>query len=239
MTPRKPLRSPAALRRLSLWLVASVMGLMGISGFADETESIRLSEPTISLTAELNWSVDADVAVTLNPVLIDAVNRGVPLHFVVDLEFLKNRWYWFDEKLALQSKTVRLGYHAVTQQYRVNPGNAHPTTYPSLEEALVAATQLKGWILNDAASAGFQAHVKDLQKNPDRYELRLRVRLDTAQLPKPLQMNALTNRNWNLSSDWVLPKVITEIPPNSTSPLPTAPIGGSSTSPSPTPGKSP
>jgi len=46
-----------------------------------------------------------------------------------------------------------------------------------------------------------------VQAKPDAYELRLRVRLDSAQLPKPLQVNALTNRDWNLSSDWVRPKV--------------------------------
>ena len=28
------------------------------------------------------------------------------------------------------------------------------------------------------------------------------MRLDTAQLPKPFQVNALTNREWTLSSEW-------------------------------------
>ena len=197
------------LRRLA-WTSLAVMASMSLA-MANETESIRLTQPAIVLTAEQTWAVEADVAVTLNPVLIDAAKRGVPLHFVFDVELLKNRWYWFDEKLAVQSKTVRLGYHAVTQQYRVAVGNGHPMTYPTLEEALAAATQLKNWVLIDAAAHGFQAHVKDLQKNPERYELRLRVRLDTAQLPKPLQINALTNRDWDLSSGWVVPKVVTEV----------------------------
>jgi hypothetical protein len=28
------------------------------------------------------------------------------------------------------------------------------------------------------------------------------MRLDTSQLPKPFQVNALTNRDWTLASDW-------------------------------------
>jgi hypothetical protein len=34
------------------------------------------------------------------------------------------------------------------------------------------------------------------------YEAQVRLRLDTAQLPKPFQVNALTNREWTLSSEW-------------------------------------
>jgi len=36
----------------------------------------------------------------------------------------------------------------------------------------------------------------------DVYLAELRLRLDTTQLPKPLQINALASRDWNLSSDW-------------------------------------
>jgi hypothetical protein len=30
----------------------------------------------------------------------------------------------------------------------------------------------------------------------------LRLRLDTTQLPKPLQVNTLVSREWSLASDW-------------------------------------
>jgi hypothetical protein len=43
----------------------------------------------------------------------------------------------------------------------------------------------------------------------------LRVRLDGSQLPKPLQINALTNRDWNLSSDWIEPRLTFEPLPGS------------------------
>jgi len=174
---------------------------------ANDSESIRLNQPTLSQSYEKTWTLDANVQVTLSPVLIEAVNRGVPLYFVAEFEILKNRWYWFDEKLLSQTKTVRLTYHAVTQQYRVAVGGLHQMTYPELDQALTAATSMRGWPLHDQEPQTVGALMQAVQAKPDAYELRLRVRLDSAQLPKPLQVNALTNRDWNLSSDWVRPKV--------------------------------
>ena len=174
---------------------------------ANESESIRLNQPTLSLSTEKTWALDANVQVTLSPVLIEAVNRGVPLYFVAEFEILKNRWYWFDEKLLSQSKVVRLSYHAVTQQYRVAVGGLHQMSYPELDQALMAATSMRGWLLIDPEGQPLSGLMQAVQAKHDAYELRLRVRLDSAQLPKPLQVNALTNRDWNLSSDWVRPKV--------------------------------
>ena len=34
------------------------------------------------------------------------------------------------------------------------------------------------------------------------YQAGIRMRLDTAQLPKPFQLNAIASRDWTLASDW-------------------------------------
>jgi hypothetical protein len=175
--------------------------------FANETESIRLNQPTVFLSTEKQWMVDAGVQVTLSPVLVEAVNRGVPLYFITEFDVLRNRWYWFDEKILSQSKAVRLSYHAVTQQYRVAVGGLHQMAYPDLDQALAAATSLRGWAILDGDGQNVSTAMQAVLAKPDAYDVRLRVRLDSAQLPKPLQVNALTNRDWNLSSDWVRPKM--------------------------------
>lgn len=193
-------------RLLSILLLC--LAATGPIALANEPESIRLNQPTLSLTTEKIWMLDANVQVTLSPVLIEAVNRGVPLYFVAEFELLRNRWYWFDQKVLTQSKTVRLSYHAVTQQYRVAVGGLHQMSYPELDQAIAAATTLRGWALIDHEAQSVNTLMQAVQSKPEAYELRLRVRLDSAQLPKPLQVNALTNRDWNLSSDWVRPKVV-------------------------------
>jgi hypothetical protein len=42
---------------------------------------------------------------------------------------------------------------------------------------------------------------RDLRSG-ERYEVSLRLKLDTTQLPKPLQVNTLVSREWTLASDW-------------------------------------
>jgi hypothetical protein len=174
---------------------------------ANDAESIVLAEPTLTVSAEGGWMLQANVQVRLSTVLIEAVKRGVPLYFVSEFELRQKRWWWFDKKLLAQSKTVRLSYHTVTQQYRVAVGGLHQMTYATLEEALVAAVSMRGWRVKDPAEL---LEIETL--NPDwsanTLESRVRVRLDSSQLPKPLQINAITNRDWNLASDWVAPKVV-------------------------------
>ena len=46
-----------------------------------------------------------------------------------------------------------------------------------------------------------QARVEELDEGKV-YEAAIRMRLDVSQLPKPLQINALASRDWNLASAW-------------------------------------
>lgn len=170
---------------------------------ANEAESVRLTDAVLFTDAEADLLLNAQVKVTLSAVLIDAVKRGVPLYFVTEFEVSKRRWYWFDERLIQQTKNIRIGYHPVTQQFRVAIGGLHQVSYPTLDEALAGALVLRGWqvaSLSELQSAGLD---QPLFKNSKAFEARVRVRLDSGLLPKPLQVNALTNRDWNLSSDWV------------------------------------
>lgn len=184
--------------------------LSGQSLQATETESIRLARPVLSAPVEAAWSADADVRVTLSSVLIDALLRGVPLYFMSEIEIYKTRWYWFDKKVFGQTRVVRVSYHAVTQQYRVAMGGLHQSAHVALDDALAAATSLRGWSLGGESDSRLSSLARELRESAADYEVRFRVRLDGSQLPKPLQINALTNRDWNLSSDWIEPRLIFE-----------------------------
>jgi hypothetical protein len=197
---------------LSLLFVIPLIGLTSSPSVrADDVESIRLSQATLSSTNDNTWLIDAEVQVSLSSVLVDAVKRGVPLQFVSEFEVLKKRWYWFDAKVLAKTKSVRINYHALTQQYRVSIGGLHQMAYPDLGEALVAAVNLRGWPVVGSAEAPASAVLQEAKKSPKSFDIRLRVRLDSAQLPKPLQINALTNQDWNLSSDWIAPQLASDL----------------------------
>jgi len=137
------------------------------------------------------WVLSANFAVALTPQLEDAVNRGVPLYFLVEFELLRPRWYWLSERTAVATQTHRLSYHALTRQYRLLL-NGVPSVHASLGEALDAMSQLRGW----------RVMPRDRTRSGSTYDGWLRLRLDTNQLPRPFQLTALGNRDWNPQSEW-------------------------------------
>ena len=149
------------------------------------------------------WMLAADFAISLPQRLEEAVNRGVMLYFVVEFEAIRPRWYWFDESVTTASQAYRLSYHALTRQYRLNL-SGFAQTFATLPEALTAMSRVRGWrvLEPDQARVGTT------------YDVQVRMRLDTAQLPKPFQVTALTNREWTLSSEWKRFRFSPETPKN-------------------------
>jgi len=172
-----------------LLLVCAILYVAPV-GAADR---IVVHSAQLQLTDEADGSValDAQFDFELPPVLEDAVNRGIALYFVVEFELFRPRWYWFDKKLIDAVRTYRLTYSPLTRQYRLASGSlAQP--FDSLADALATLRRVRTWRVAD----------RTLIKPDDDYTAQVRMRLDTSQLPKPFQVNALTNRDWTLASDW-------------------------------------
>ncbi len=135
--------------------------------------------------------LSADFTLSLTETLRDAVNRGLPLYFLTELQILRGRWYWFNETVVASEIEWRLSYHALTRQFRV-ASSGRSDSFGSLEEALAAMSSVKRW------SVAPLSRFDPLSA----YEAWVRMRLDTTRLPKPFQMAALTDRDWNPQSEW-------------------------------------
>jgi len=135
--------------------------------------------------------LNADFALDLTPRLEDALAQGVPLYFLVEFECYRPRWYWLDEKVGAATLTARLSFHALTRTYRLSTGTLHQS-FTTLDEALRALGRVREWLVLPPGAL-----------RPDTtYNAYVRMRLDTAQLPKPFQVSALANRDWSLASAW-------------------------------------
>jgi hypothetical protein len=170
-------------------LIAACIALAAAAGPArgDDIEvrdlALRAAEPGMLL--------DADFAFQLSPRLADMVANGVPLHFSVEFELTRRRWYWFDEQTALRRLQLALSYHAVTRHYRLAAG-PHQQTFATLEEALQELMRVRNWLVIDRTVGFVDAD----------YEAAVRMRLDAALLPKPFQLSALTSPDLQLESPW-------------------------------------
>ena len=159
---------------------------MSLAAFADPIEVRNAS----LVAGDEGLAFNADFALDLSARLEQALNSGVALHFVVEFELVRPRWYWFDEKLASERMQWRLVYHALSRQYRASRGTLYQNFF-SLTEALRTIGTVRNWAVAERI-------------RPDgAYYAMARMRLDTAQLPKPFQVSALTDREWTLASDWV------------------------------------
>ena len=98
------------------------------------------------------YYLDANFEVGLTHTLEDALNKGLPLHFIVEFELIKPRWY----TLYLWNKSVfefrqqsRLSYNALTRQYRLSTGALHQN-FDSLDEALALLGRVRPRFVGDA-----------------------------------------------------------------------------------------
>jgi hypothetical protein len=180
---------PGLLRRTGLQMGAFVV-LLATLFPAAASEGISVRNASI-VPDDDGWQLEAQFDVQFSPRLEEAVNRGVPLYFVVEFELSRPRWYWFDEKPIKMSQTYKISYTPLLRQYRLSVGNAYQN-FTRFEEVTRVLSRLRGWHVAD----------RGVIKKDGTYQAGLRMRLDTGQLPKPFQLNAIASSDWTLASDW-------------------------------------
>lgn len=179
-------------------------------------EGISVNETGIR-TDEQGYQLYANYDINLNFVVKQALSRGIPIYFVGELSLtharwgwlesvqqaLSNsmprlfsggspltRWSWLDKEIYSSEQTVKLSYSVLTGRYRISRG-ALFQNFSSLEDALQILSRLNSSMIP-----------AELMKREGDFVASSRLSLDIAQLPKPLQVNALTDSDWTLDSGW-------------------------------------
>lgn len=174
--------------RLRLAFACALLALLGPLSVAAEGISIRNAAVELS---EDGYSLNADFDVQFSARLEEAVARGVPLYFIVEAEISRPRWYWFDEKPVVLTRTYKISYTPLLRQYRLEVGTVYQN-FTRFEELKRVLSRIRGWHIADKG-----ALAKEVP-----YQASIRMRLDTAQLPKPFQLNAVASRDWSVNSEW-------------------------------------
>lgn len=181
-----------------------------------QAEGITINKADIRLEQD-GYQLSANYDIDLNFVVKQALSRGIPIYFVGEFSLTHarwnwldsaqhslvrhlphfivgdtplTRWSWLDEEVFKGEQTVKISYSVLTGRYRISRG-ALFQNFASLEDVLT--------MLSRQTSAVIPA--KSLDKDGN-YIASARLSLDIAQLPKPLQVNALTDSDWTLDSGW-------------------------------------
>lgn len=173
-------------RNVSSALLAVLLFLFGAS-FAT-AGSIEPERSQLILSEE-GYVLSADFAIDLGARLEEAVGRGVPLNFNLEFTIERMRWYWFNERVATRNIEYRLSYNALTQQYRLTVAGLH-SNFGTLGEALKVLGRVSELVVAE----------KSAVKLGNSYLAELRLSLDKSQLPKPLQLDALAGKDWQVEA---------------------------------------
>ncbi len=184
MLPSIALRVP----RLTAWLCQFVLlllfvGLTPQAARADGVELTQLATERSEDALELSFSTRFELPRTVD----DALHKGVPIYFVAEASLWRSRWYWRDARVARVSRTWRLAWQPLTRQYRISTGGLH-RSYAGLGEALASLQGISGWRIAEAREVEDDA----------RHYIEFSYRLDTSQLPRPMQIGLGAPQGWNL-----------------------------------------
>ncbi len=202
-------------KKLLSWLLRCMLfGWLFVA--TAQAEGVSVSKVEVRL-GEAGYQLSASFDISLNSVVQEALSRGIPLYFVGEFSLTRSRWdwldnaqqslsrriksyfvdepvlthwSWLDKEIFQGEQTTKLSYNVLTRRYRISRG-ALFQNFASLEDALNTLSRQSSPVIP-----------AELMKKEGKYMAAARLRLDVTQLPKPLQVNALTGNDWTLDSAW-------------------------------------
>jgi len=175
---------------LAAWLLVAPLA-WGQTSAVELTElRAERRDTALYLTAQLKLELGAAVE--------DALVKGLAVHFVAEAEVMRDRWYWYDRKLGTATRYYRLVFQPLTRRWRLNVSSepisgtglagSISQSFETLPEALDVIRRQSGWKV---------AEMSDIDPEARQY-IAYRFKLDMSQLPRPFQIAAGNQAEWNL-----------------------------------------
>ncbi|MEO6292573.1 MAG: DUF4390 domain-containing protein [Burkholderiaceae bacterium] len=182
------------LATLMMWCL--VVGMMHVAASV-HAEGANTVINTMRLErTEDGLHLSAQIKFDLPTIVEDALIKGIPMFFVAEAEVSKDRWYWYDKKVAIATRQMRLSFQPLTRRWRLNVTNgvigntglgvSLPQYFDSLPDALAKIQRITNWKIAELTEVESDAsHTVDL-----------RFKLDVSQLPRPFQIGLIGNGDW-------------------------------------------
>ncbi len=173
------------------------------AGATITTIQVERTDGAIYLNAQLKFDLPSAIE--------DVLTKGIPLIFVAEAEVRRDRWYWYDKKLVVATRQMRLAYQPLTRRWRLNVSNSLggngsggglagglagglgsglPQYFDTLSDAMSRVQRINRWRIVD---------LTDL--DPDTlHTLELSFKLDVSQLPRPFQIGLIGQNEWDISA---------------------------------------
>ena len=139
------------------------------------------------------YLLDADVEYDFSRRAIDAIENGVPVTVILEMNVERLRGPLWNEQIAHVEGRYRIETQALSKTYMVrNLGSGESRSFASLDDLVAELGRIRDFPLIDA-------HLLEADEN---YVLQLRALLDIESLPSPMRPLAYLSSLWRLKSDW-------------------------------------
>lgn len=168
----------------------AVLFALSVSQALAEAFTIRSVETRL---VDRVYSLSAQIDFDFSEPALEALQNGVPLIVLVDIEVKRERKWWLNQTIAELQQGYLLLYHALTEKYIVNNLNSGAQeNYNTLSAAMAALGRIRDLPILDAK----------LVEKKGRYFVELHTYLDLEALPAPMRPMAYISSKWRLESEW-------------------------------------
>ena len=135
---------------------------------------------------------DAELDLKLEKAPVDALRAGIPLTLSIEIQLLNHQSPIWKQRVANWQYRYVLEYHRLFGRYVVeNMTSGQMKTFATLIEAL-----------NSLSRVSSSERLPKRMDVYDRLVVRLRIRLETNELPAPLRLITIFFPDWQQTSDW-------------------------------------
>lgn len=153
--------------------------------FEIRSASSRLSEGVWFATARIDFRLSNDA--------LEALENGVELTIQLQIEVMRDRRFWLDDKVASLKQNYLLSYQPLSERYVIkNLNSGEQKSFATLFSALNNMGRVVDLPIIDAS----------ILKPEAAYEISMRAVLDQDTLPGPLRLIAFWSEGFRLVSDW-------------------------------------
>jgi hypothetical protein len=182
------------IKRARLLCVLLVLMCVGVAKADTEVElqGLQLDRQDTAIYMSGTWQFEMPAA------LEEALLKGITLYFVTEVDISQERWYFYNQRVAHAERHVRLFYQPLTRRWRVNIspqpfnvsglGMSLGQSYDTAEEAIGVVRRIVQWRIANAADYNPEA----------KQTISINFKLDLKQLPRPLQIGAAGQSDWNI-----------------------------------------
>jgi hypothetical protein len=154
---------------------------------------LRAAEPEITsfdlVSNEEGLLLSYNINMELSRSVDEALSKAVPLFFVAEADVFRSRFYWRDQRISQAVRRWRIVFQPLTGTYRVTFDGGLSQNYATRSDAFAAISRSARWKVAEPGQL----------EEGNRYYVEFNYRLDTTQLPRPMQIGIGGQADWAMS----------------------------------------